>query len=132
MGYLQIETPSIYLGYIRGNVLDKPASDTVLTTKDIVVKKEGRYFILGREGDFIEYKDRIIWFNSLSDELYHAPEVLKVSIRKDSEDRMEIGVFHRNKINIPEVEQALKDKYDLHAGDHYDLKLIEFNNTYYK
>ncbi|WP_343689637.1 class I adenylate-forming enzyme family protein [Chitinophaga sp.] len=132
IGYLQIETPSIYLGYIRGNVLDKPSSNTVLTTKDIVVKKDDRYFILGREGDFIEYKDRIIWFNSLSDELYHAPEVLKVSIRKDSEDRMEIGVFHRNRINIPEVEQALKDKYDLHAGDHYDLKLIEFNNTYYK
>lgn len=132
IGYLQIETPSIYLGYIRGNVLEKPLSSSILTTKDICVKRDNHYVILGREGDFIEHQDRIIWFNSLSDELYHAPEVLKVSIRKDAEDRMEIGVFHRNKINIPEIEEALKDKYDLHAGAHYDLKLIEFNNTYYK
>ena len=132
IGYLQISSPSIYLGYIKGNELDKPQSDTVLTTKDICIKRDNRLFVLGREGDFIEYKDRIIWFNSLSDELYHAPEILKVNIRKDKDDKLEIGIFHRNKISVPDIEQALKDKYDLHHGDNYHLKLIEFNNTYYK
>jgi len=132
IGYLQINSPSIYLGYIKGNELDRPKSDTVLTTKDICIKKDNRFFVLGREGDFIEYKDRIIWFNSLSDELYHAPEILKVNIRKDQEDKLEIGIFHRNKISVPEIQQALKEKYDLHYGDNYHLKLIEFNNTYYK
>ncbi|HEU4552189.1 MAG TPA: AMP-binding protein [Chitinophaga sp.] len=132
IGYLQISSPSIYLGYIKGNELHKPPSDTVLTTKDICIKKENRVFVLGREGDFIEYKDRIIWFNSLSDELYHAPEILKVSIRKDKDDKLEIGIFHRNKITVPDIQQVLKDKYDLHEGDNYYLKLIEFNNTYYK
>lgn len=131
-GYLQIDSPSIYLGYIKGNQLNKPQSNTILLTKDICVKKDNRFFLLGREGDFIEYKDRIIWFNCLTKELYHTPEILKVKIEKENNNKLEIKIFHRNKISVVEIKTVLKNKYDLNDGDHYNMSLIEFNNTQYK
>lgn len=131
-GYLQIDSPSIYLGYIIGNKLYGPQSETILITKDICIKKNNRFFLLGREGDFIEYKDSMIWFNNLTKELYHNPGILKVQIRKTINNKLEIRIFHRNKISISEIHSVLKDKYDLSDGHNYNMQLVEFNNTHYK
>jgi acyl-CoA synthetase (AMP-forming)/AMP-acid ligase II len=132
VGYLAIKSPSIYLGYIRGNKLKRTASSQVLRTKDICIEKEKRFYLLGREDNFIVSKNRIIWFDRLSRDLYETPGILKIMIRKHAGNRLEIKIFHRNVISIAGLQDILEKKYDLKHGDNYHIKLMEFNNTYYK
>lgn len=132
VGYLAIKSPSIYLGYIRGNKLKRTASSQVLRTKDICIEKEKRFYLLGREDNFIICKNRIIWFERLSRDLYETPGILKIMIRKHAGNMLEIKIFHRNVISIAGLQDILEKKYDLKHGDNYHIKLMEFNNTYYK
>ncbi|WP_143304654.1 AMP-binding protein [Chitinophaga vietnamensis] len=132
IGYLSIRSPSIYLGYIKGNKLKKTPSPQVLRTKDICIEKGKRFYLLGREDDFIIYKGKIIWFYKLSRDLYETPGILKITIRKNAGDVLEIKIFHRNVISITGIQDVLNKKYDLKYGVNYHIKLMEFNNTHYK
>jgi len=131
-GYLQIETPSLYLGYIQGNVLIPPVSNSILYTKDICVLENGKYQILGRDDEYIQHQNKTIWFYDIGKIFYKTPDVLKVKVGKDSQQRLDIKVYHRNKIEIEDFKKNIAAQYKLEDEKDYAIELIKFNNSQYK
>lgn len=132
VGYLNIETPSIYLGYIIGKTLQKPISKNVLKTKDICVKDNEGMQLLGRDGDYIIKKDKIIWFYEIGNNFYKNLNVLKVKIKKETQNKLNIMVYHRNQITTNDFSKTLLNKYGLTKNLEYSINLVEFNNSQYK
>lgn len=131
-GYLKIKSPSIYLGYINGNVLQKSVSNNELLTKDIAIERKGKITLLGRENEFIKIKNKPVWFYNLSNEFYKHSNVLKIKIEKNSLDVLNIIVFYRGKLNVIDISSSLKKKYNLTEGVDYNISLKKFNNNLYK
>jgi long-chain acyl-CoA synthetase len=132
VGYLKIKSPSIYLGYIKGNLLVKSPSNKELITKDIGINNNGAITILGREDEFIKINDKPIWFYKLSEEFYKHPNIIKITISKTDYDTLNIKVFYRGRVNITEITDSLDCKYNLRQGINYELFQIKFNNAQYK
>ena len=132
VGYLNIETPSIYLGYIIGKTLQKPICKNILKTKDICVKDNEGIHLLGRDGDYIIKKDRIIWFYEIGNNFYKNVNILKVKIKKETQNKLNIMFYHRNQITTNDFSETLLNKYGLTKNLEYSINLVEFNNSQYK
>jgi len=131
-GYLNIKTPSIYLGYIKGKKLQKPESGNVLKTKDVCIKKGNEIYLLGRDEEYIIQKNKIIWFYEIGSNFYENPNVLKVKIKKEKQNKLDIKVYHRNRITTSDFTKTLATKYALTKNLEYSIQLVEFKNSQYK
>lgn len=100
IGYLKVHTPSVYLGYINGNQLRKPKSNKCLLTKDIVYHKDGKYYLLGRDNEYIIINSTLYWFQEFKNFIYNNPKVLKVKIEKDDKDKLHFTIFCKSKGNV--------------------------------
>ena len=132
IGHLLVESQSIYLGYIKGNKLQTPKSNSYIKTKDICIKKGESYVLLGRENQYVSYEGRVLWFYELHQHFYKDQNVLKVKIVKGSNDSLRIIIYHRNASSIQQLKESFEEKYNFFYDSHYALELVEFNNTQYK
>lgn len=132
IGFLLINTPSIYLGYIKGNILQKPKSKMNLKTKDICTYENEKLIILGRDNEYIKHNEKIIWFYDVGKHFYNNSHVLKVKITKNIKDKLDIKIFYRSNIIIEEFKDILFRKYHLKKDLDYSIHLIEFNSSQYK
>ncbi len=132
IGYLNIETHSIYLGYIVGKRLIKPLCIEALKTKDICVKDNNGIHLLGRDEDYIIKDNKIIWFYEIESNFYNNPNVLKVKIKKETQNKLNIIVYYRNQITKKDFFKTLLKKYGLSKNLEYSISLVEFSNAQYK
>lgn len=132
IGYMMIQTPSLYLGYIEGNTLIKPSVAFKLFTKDICVQRDGAFHILGRDDEYIHHDNTIIWFYDIGAVFYKDAQVLKVKVYKSDDDKLDIKVYHRNAIALEACKEALAEQFDLQDDKDYTVELIKFNNSQYK
>jgi acyl-CoA synthetase (AMP-forming)/AMP-acid ligase II len=132
VGYLSILSPSIYIGYIKGAGIVHPESTSLLKTKDIAYMENNQIYILGRENEYIECKERIIWFHQIAEQLYNDPSVLKVKIEKEANNILNIKIYHRNTASYQDLIDVLKTNFDLMWKRNYMIEFIEFSNNQYK
>ncbi len=132
VGYLRVETPSIYLGYIVGNTVQKPIHSSTLKTKDVCIKDNNGIHLLGRDEHYTIKNDKIIWFYDIGNNFYKNPNVLKVNIKKEIDSKLNITVYHRNQIVTDDFSDVLYSKYGLTKNSEYTMNLVEFNSSQYK
>jgi len=132
IGYMTIQTPSLYLGYIEGNELRKPTVAFKLFTKDICEQKNGTFHILGRDDEYIQHNNSIIWFYDIGVIFYRDAQVLKVKVHKGVDNKLDIKVYHRNAIALETCKVTLLEQHDLRDDKDYTIELIKFNNSQYK
>ena len=58
--------------------------------------------------------------------------MLKVKVGKDNQQRLDIKVYHRNKIEIEDFKKSIAAQYKLEDEKDYAIELIKFNNSQYK
>lgn len=132
IGHLKVNSKSIYLGYIQGNKLQKPKSDSSIKTKDICTLIDNKIVLLGRENQYVFHNGNILWFNQLSQHFYEDAHVLKVKIKKNIQNQLNIVVYHRNVDSVNDLKESFEAIYDFKYDSNYVLELVEFNNTQYK
>lgn len=132
IGLLNIETPSIYLGYIKGNKIQSPKSQKKIRTKDLGIKMDnGEIVILGRSDQYFVSEGKPIWFYDLNEEIYEIDNVIKVRIQKKT--KMNIDVFYRGTLEETPVIDSLKQKYGIESKKDYNIRFIKYDgNLYYK
>jgi acyl-CoA synthetase (AMP-forming)/AMP-acid ligase II len=132
IGYLNIQTDSIYLGYITGDKLQKPESNTTLKTRDVCLIDNDEIHLLGRDGDYTIKNEKMIWFYEIANNFYKNPNVLKVKIKKETQDKLKFIIYHRKKVTANDFSGFLLEKYNLTSNEEYSMELVEFNNNQYK
>lgn len=133
VGYLKIFTQSVYVGYIEGNILKKPESQLYLITKDIVYERDNEYYLLGREDEYLLKNNKLYWFQEIKSHFYDNPNILKVIIKKQKNDVLDITIFYKNLCDsTPEIESSFLSKYQLQKGIDYSLKIIKYEYNHYK
>lgn len=133
IGYLKIYTPSIYLGYIQGNRLCKNDSSGFILTKDIVYYSDGKYYLLGRETEYIIIDSQLHWFQDFKSFFYNNPNILKVKIQKSPENKLMFTIFYKNGNGAKfDMEDSFSSYFGLKKGLDYSLKTIEYQYNQYK
>ena len=133
VGLLKIYTPSVFLGYIQGNKLCKPDFANFIMTKDIVCYCDGKYYLLGRENEYIVIGSKLYWFQDFKSFFYdNLPGVLKVKIRKNSLNKLIFTIFHKNCNGTTcDMENSFRSFFGLKKAD-YSLKVVEYQYNQYK
>lgn len=132
IGLLNIESPSIYLGYIKGNKVQVPQSQKKIKTKDLGMKMDnGEILILGRSDQYFVSEGKPVWFYDLNEEIYESDNVIKVKIQKKT--KMNIDVFYRGSMEETPVIDSLRQKYGIENRKDYNIQFIKYDgNLYYK
>lgn len=132
IGLLNIETPSIFLGYIKGNKIQAPQSQKTIKTKDLGMKTEnGEVVILGRSDQYFISEGKTVWFFDLTQDIYESDNVIKVKIQKKT--KMNIDVFYRGSMEEAPIIESLQQKYGIEPTKDYHIQFIKYDgNLYYK
>ena len=131
IGFLKVKTPSLFLGYINGNILNKK-NKTIFITKDVTYRENGKYHNLGRDGDYLLLKSKLIWFIEIKRELFKDIHITKVGIRK-IENRLKMSIYVRGlKDYKPDIENTLSKCFSLSPEKDYIYELLDFQSQTYK
>lgn len=132
IGILNIQSPSVFLGYIKGNKIQKPVSAKMIKTKDLGMKMDnGEIVLLGRSDQYFVSNGKPVWFYDLNEEIYESDNVIKVKIQKKT--KMMIDVFYRGILEENNVVNSLQQKYGIENNKDYNIQFIKYDgNQYYK
>lgn len=133
IGYLKIYTPSIYLGYIQGNNLCKPESSEFVMTKDIVYYSDNKYYLLGRDDEYVIIGSNLHWFQDFKSFFYNNPNVLKVRIQKDIDNKLFFTIFYKSKDGVDfDMEDLFDSYFSIKKEIDYSLTVVGYQYNQYK
>jgi long-chain acyl-CoA synthetase len=112
INYLQIETPSIFKGYLLSDTSQDQLS--LLQTEDIVYGKDNDMYILGRKSDYYIIDSTNFWSFEIEDMLFEQISgLVKIKIKKFNQ-KVHIGVMKHPKMNLDyeDVKATLRKRFE--------------------
>ena len=89
--------------------------------------------MLGRENEYIVKNNKLYWFQEFKSYFYNNPNILKVIIKKQENNVLDITVFYKNLYDITlEIEDSFLSKYKLEKDIDYKLHIIKYQYNQYK
>ncbi len=111
-GFLRITSPSIFKGYLLHKSEYDQQKDHLIT-EDIVYRKDGKVYILGRNTDRFHYEDKHLWRFEVEDTINEQfSGILKIKLKKDGQNfRLGIMKHPKSKVGFDQIHKALNQRF---------------------